>query len=275
VKEEEVAGNLYRVTLDVDDADLLDWDKPLSEQSEKVKAALTAFPNSMNGRDIYGDVSRKNVIPRIERNVEILDYNDAQIRASKFLQSRGISGIRYLDGNSRSDGEGSYNYVIFDESLIKITSENGQPVDLSESQEVDDSSFSIGTTTDAEYLKLAKDPKKNAEQLRAMVNEVAKTAGYDIEAFHGTNSKFTVFDTNGRGKTEGSGAFFTTNRSNAASYGKNILQVFLKADGPQIDAHGANWNNLSLHEAYDENGDPIGEFDTFDEAQKPQAATAM
>jgi hypothetical protein len=35
-------GNLYTVELLPDEADFLDWDKPLSEQSEKVKAALEA-----------------------------------------------------------------------------------------------------------------------------------------------------------------------------------------------------------------------------------------
>jgi hypothetical protein len=37
---EAPAGNLYTVTLDVEAEDLLDWDKTLSEQSEKVKQAL-------------------------------------------------------------------------------------------------------------------------------------------------------------------------------------------------------------------------------------------
>ena len=41
--------------------------------------------------------------------------------ASEYLHSIGIRGIRYLDGSSRSAGEGSHNYVIFDDKDVSIT----------------------------------------------------------------------------------------------------------------------------------------------------------
>ena len=40
--------------------------------------------------------------------------------ASKSMLEHGIRGNKYLDGMSRSEGEGSYNYVIFDESDVAI-----------------------------------------------------------------------------------------------------------------------------------------------------------
>jgi hypothetical protein len=40
--------------------------------------------------------------------------------ASAKLREAGIPGIKYLDGNSRNAGQGSYNYVIFDPDLIEI-----------------------------------------------------------------------------------------------------------------------------------------------------------
>jgi hypothetical protein len=40
--------------------------------------------------------------------------------ASKYLASLGINGIQYLDGSSRAAGEGSYNYVVFDDRLVQI-----------------------------------------------------------------------------------------------------------------------------------------------------------
>jgi len=40
--------------------------------------------------------------------------------ASEYLNSLGIKGIKYLDGSSRSAGEGSHNYVIFDDASINI-----------------------------------------------------------------------------------------------------------------------------------------------------------
>ena len=41
-------------------------------------------------------------------------------RASKMFGDKGIKGIKYLDGDSRADGNGSSNYVIFDDKLINI-----------------------------------------------------------------------------------------------------------------------------------------------------------
>ena len=40
--------------------------------------------------------------------------------ASSALLDRGIKGIKYLDGDSRAAGNGTSNYVIFDDGLINI-----------------------------------------------------------------------------------------------------------------------------------------------------------
>ncbi len=40
--------------------------------------------------------------------------------ASLALNKAGIKGIKYLDGNSRFAGEGSYNYVVFDDEAIEV-----------------------------------------------------------------------------------------------------------------------------------------------------------
>jgi ABC-type oligopeptide transport system ATPase subunit len=46
--------------------------------------------------------------------------------ASEFLKEAGVKGIKYLDQGSRGTGEGTYNYVIFDPSVIQIVSKNGE-----------------------------------------------------------------------------------------------------------------------------------------------------
>lgn len=45
--------------------------------------------------------------------------------ADKKLAEAGIPGIRYLDQGSRGKGEGSYNYVVFDDSIIDILKKYG------------------------------------------------------------------------------------------------------------------------------------------------------
>ena len=45
---------------------------------------------------------------------------------SQLLHKQGIPGIRYLDGGSRSAGQGSSNFVVFDPEMIRILERNGQ-----------------------------------------------------------------------------------------------------------------------------------------------------
>lgn len=111
-------GQLYSVEIP-EDEDLLDWDKPLSEQPQKVRNALERHraefemergtPTSKHpdlktyGSTIYGHIEKMLGSPQA---------------ASEYLLKLGIPGLRYLDGNSRTAGEGSHNYVIWDEDLL-------------------------------------------------------------------------------------------------------------------------------------------------------------
>lgn len=49
--------------------------------------------------------------------------------AADALLARGIRGIKYLDGSSRSKGEGAYNYVVFDEADVEITGRFAPAID--------------------------------------------------------------------------------------------------------------------------------------------------
>jgi hypothetical protein len=104
-------GSLYSVTLSPDHDDLLDWDAPLSQQSEKVKAALAdawlGHPEDdagKTGAQIY------HALLRTKKPEEV----------SAALRAAGIPGIRYLDAGSRGKGDGSRNIVLFDDSLVNI-----------------------------------------------------------------------------------------------------------------------------------------------------------
>ena len=105
-------GQLYKVDIP-EDHQLLLWDKPLSKHSEEVRSTLEAvFPEmkdeewqTATGREIYGSFIQSEGGPRM---------------ASESLNDLGIKGIKYLDGSSRVAGEGSHNYVIFDDSAINV-----------------------------------------------------------------------------------------------------------------------------------------------------------
>jgi GNAT superfamily N-acetyltransferase len=61
------------------------------------------------------------------------DYSqrDAAREVSLALSAQGINGIRYLDGASRSTGEGSFNFVVFDDKLVQVREffQSGQQLD--------------------------------------------------------------------------------------------------------------------------------------------------
>lgn len=132
----KIDGNLYTVDLDVEPEDLLDWDKPFSEQSPKVQAALQSISGNWLWQDAISGKSGEQVGGALYSTLRATfpdaefsrDGVDASKKASEALLAAGIPGIRYLDGGSRSEGQGTYNYVAFDENLIKITEENGNRI---------------------------------------------------------------------------------------------------------------------------------------------------
>ena len=159
----EQSGALYKVDLpDEAIARMLDWDKPLSQQPESVRAALTpealglqyqqlpngnhAFVNAQGTRvgnmqkGGTSDSFRTNWLDsvansRLSGREVYQSINDGMFGANKAaaaLRQAGIPGIRYLDGGSRSAGQGSSNYVVFpgNESLLTILERNNQPLGI-------------------------------------------------------------------------------------------------------------------------------------------------
>ena len=140
---ESPRGNLYEVEIP-DDSDLLDWDAPLSEQPDAVRAALKATGHITNGgkgfrwlsnptgRDIYELLAAQEMLRGSPYDTmdEIKGaYEDGEgdhQSASDYLNSLGIPGLRYLDGSSRTQGDGHHNYVIWDEKVIDVQAVNDQ-----------------------------------------------------------------------------------------------------------------------------------------------------
>jgi hypothetical protein len=154
--------------------DLLQWDRPLSEQPESVRRAVSelgivggnmelpagGLDMSGGGRILDnrdGKVKPGSVAPYVlvsgdnkfdisEKDLQRMlggsdDPTGEQIytrltaklgdqnAASKALGALGAPGIRYLDGMSRDGGQGTYNYVMFDDKGIKLLERNGSPIE--------------------------------------------------------------------------------------------------------------------------------------------------
>jgi hypothetical protein len=148
-------GHMYEVDINAHFEDFLDWDKPLSEQSEKVRTALAeawhAHPEThahMTGAQIYDEVV-KTAARHGAANPEAV--------AADMLRVDRIPGVKYLDEGSRTSGtvnkfgdnwfikgsstpyptrvaaeaaakaagQRTHNYVVFDDALVSILRKYG------------------------------------------------------------------------------------------------------------------------------------------------------
>jgi hypothetical protein len=144
-------GNLYQVEINADkENDFLDWDLDISKQNEIVKNIVDKIKNEdprttstyKELLKIHGEEIANKYLPEIKKRFENIlrrsndgknfytDFaralNNSPKNASEYLNKHGIKGIKYLDQGSRGVGEGTYNYVIFDPSIIQIVSKNGE-----------------------------------------------------------------------------------------------------------------------------------------------------
>lgn len=124
----EVEGQLYNVNLNVDPNELLDWDAPLSQQNEKVRQLAAERLNlpeaSSRSKQAYID-EKMGMSGGEFYNRLVSDLGEAGAASSAFNNAN-IKGIRYFDGMSRKQSEGTRNYVMFDDSLIDTKRVNDQ-----------------------------------------------------------------------------------------------------------------------------------------------------
>jgi hypothetical protein len=156
-------GSMYQVRINADPEQFFNWDKPLSEQSQSIQDALKQLSNNPKngfnlidsiatldaakadprlshltkrgspvnptGNSIYENLTNERgaVDWPITANADMRkEYrNKASVLTSQDMRNAGIPGIKYLDQGSRSEGVGSHNYVVFDDSLIDILKKYG------------------------------------------------------------------------------------------------------------------------------------------------------
>lgn len=104
-------GQLYSAEIP-DDADLLDYDKPLSEQPAKVRAAIESLKGTPTwdrlveqqlGGPVMEQATGRDLYLALAGSLNITDPGPAsgEQKASHALYAAGIPGLRYLDGGSR------------------------------------------------------------------------------------------------------------------------------------------------------------------------------
>lgn len=124
-------GHMYEVNINADPKNFLDWDKPLSEQPKKVQEFAQARAQELFGREfdprLDGQAIARFASP--QHGVDGTEWLDLPggvgEAAARKLRAAGIPGIRYFDQGSRAAGEGSRNYVVFDDKLVSIVRKYG------------------------------------------------------------------------------------------------------------------------------------------------------
>lgn len=116
IKSIEQKSGLYKVDLPDDQiAKMLDWDKPLKDQTPEVQALAKQY-NLTDADHLGGD---------------LVAAMDAKRRAgAQMMREAGIPGIRYFDEGSRGFGRGTSNFVVFpgNEGLLSILERNEQNI---------------------------------------------------------------------------------------------------------------------------------------------------
>jgi hypothetical protein len=150
-------GNLYKVDIpDKAIAKMLDWDKPLSGQSQEVRDLYkNPFEHYEAGKGqgsrpwgLYDKESGflDTEMPFFYTEQEALSFLDDPVgskiyellawgshganakNVSADLLDAGIPGIKYLDQGSRQGGKGTSNFVLFADDIAKILERNDQPI---------------------------------------------------------------------------------------------------------------------------------------------------
>lgn len=120
-------SRMYEVNIRANPEDFLDWDKPLSQQSEAVRAALVEKAKEAAARGSFPAADTNIIETLLAQDVPASEFYTRNRNvfgraedASSALREAGIPGIKYLDGMSRGAGDGTANYVVFDDQLIDI-----------------------------------------------------------------------------------------------------------------------------------------------------------
>lgn len=93
---------------------------------EDARAALDRVIDERGGVDNALKMRGRDVYDRISGGIDSLVHDTPnRVGATADMQAAGIPGIKYLDAGSRGAGDGSRNYVVFDDRLITILKKYG------------------------------------------------------------------------------------------------------------------------------------------------------
>jgi len=119
-------GALYTVDLPDPMVDrMLDWNKPVKEQSQQVQKIIQQLVSQEVGQEKAAELMLRDSFTG--QNAMLHLPAKSSIEDSQVLRRAGIPGIKYLDEGSRGAGEGTRNFVVFpgEEQNLRILERDG------------------------------------------------------------------------------------------------------------------------------------------------------
>jgi hypothetical protein len=141
-------GHMYEVNIHADPEKMLDWDAPVGQQpgweawrkspvfKDRIAAEhfgyepgeFAALPAEQ--RAALHDKVPAYVVDQYAKRPgrefhDLFEYETTKPEAARQLHAMGMPGIKYLDQGSRDAGQGTRNFVMFDDRLIEILKKYG------------------------------------------------------------------------------------------------------------------------------------------------------
>jgi len=118
-------GKMYEVGINAHPDHILDWDKPIIDQPYVAQALANKHINLDPSHPRFEalDQAHKSMMSERSKGAHAHYYLRKVLGnqgASDYLSDAGVRGIKYLDGGDRGVGEGTHNYVIFDDKLVNV-----------------------------------------------------------------------------------------------------------------------------------------------------------
>lgn len=117
--ERGTPGNLYQVEINANPDELLDWDKSLDDQPQIMQKIEQTDWGEFAIEGAENAAERRGQNPGGDDLIRWLQ-EDGPDFAMEQLREAGIKGIKYKDAVSRGKEGGTYNYVIFDDTVVDI-----------------------------------------------------------------------------------------------------------------------------------------------------------
>jgi hypothetical protein len=159
-------GSMYKVNIDADPDELVDWDAPVGDQPKAVQEIVEAYKQ---GGDQSLSLKERFGFPSDPTDEQIMKRAVSAPGIIEQFKERGIKGVKYADAFTRHKPKDkrSNNYVIFDPRIIEISKKYGISIPAAyamiQSEDAEAGMYDLG-------LKIAREGVDLAEKAPAQFN---------------------------------------------------------------------------------------------------------